>query len=79
MEVDLLTGHRDQLLFGGRLVRAFLGLNSVFIPFALQFFFVLFLLFQFFLPFLKLKIRFCHRFLRIEFNLDSSGKDNFRP
>jgi hypothetical protein len=31
------------------------------------------------LPFLKLKIRFCHRFLRIEFNLDSSGKDNFRP
>jgi hypothetical protein len=29
--------------------------------FALQFFFVLFFLFQFFLPLYKIKIRFCHR------------------
>ena len=42
-------------------IRIFTGLDTVFCMFALQFFFVLFFLFQFFLPLYKIKIRFCHR------------------
>ena len=49
------------LFFRGGLFRCVVRVGAVFGQLALQLFLALFLPLQFFLPFLKLKIRFCHR------------------